>query len=276
MSTAVPSTIDQHYLDTGQAFDSVAADYDGPLGNNLLVQHMRSMLWQTVESLAPPGARLLDLGCGTGLDALHFAQQGYRVTAIDQSEAMVEQTSRRAQAPDAGRRLSASRLGIQELDRLAGEMFDVIYSDLGALNCLPDPDVLAQGCDRLLRYRGYLVFSVIGRYCPWELAYFGLRGDGGRAWVRFTRGQVPVSLNGHTVWTRYYTPREFYDHFGSRFEWRACRAVNLFLPPPYLIGFAERHPSLLRLLAWFDEHAGGLPLLSQAGDHFLLVMRRRG
>src|SRR3546814_8438415 len=52
--------------DTRRAFDSVAADYDGPRGNNALVQRMRRTLWDVVSREVAPGSRLLDLGCGPG------------------------------------------------------------------------------------------------------------------------------------------------------------------------------------------------------------------
>lgn len=269
------SSIEQRFQDTGQAFDSVAPEYDGPLGNNRLVQHMREVLWHTVEGQTKVGAHLLDLGCGTGLDAVYFAQKGYRVTAIDWSAGMVAQTLKRQERSGVGQRLTAIRLGIQEIDHLAGDTYDLIYSNLGALNCLPDLAGIAQACASLLRSGGCLVFSVIGRICPWELAYYGARANWRRAGVRFSKGQVPVGLNGHTAWTRYYTPVEFYRSFHSHFEWRACRALNLFLPPPYLAHFIERHSSLMRSLAWLDEHMGGLPVLNQTGDHFMLEMVRR-
>lgn len=269
------SPAEQRFQDTGQAFDSVASEYDGPLGNNRLVQHMRAVLWRTVEEQAKAGAQLLDLGCGTGLDAVYFAQQGYRVTAIDWSAGMIDQTCKRRDRTRVGERLMAIRLGIQEIEHLARAPYDLIYSNLGALNCLPDLTSIAQACASLLRAKGCLVFSVIGRICPWELAYYGARADWRRAGVRFSKGQVPVGLNGHTAWTRYYTPAEFYRSFYSHFEWHACRALNLFLPPPYLAHFIERHPSLMHVLAWLDNHSGSLPLLNQAGDHFMIVMVRR-
>ncbi|HEX7587176.1 MAG TPA: SAM-dependent methyltransferase, partial [Anaerolineae bacterium] len=47
--------------DTARAFDSVAADYDGPLGNNALIQRMRAQVMDTIEAALPHAAELLDL-----------------------------------------------------------------------------------------------------------------------------------------------------------------------------------------------------------------------
>ena len=35
-------------------------------------------------------------------------------------------------------------------------------------------------------------------------------GQWARLSVRYARGTVPVGMNRRTIWTRYYTPREFY------------------------------------------------------------------
>src|SRR6185437_83388 len=113
-------------LDTQRAFDSVAADYDGPRGNNELIQRMRATLWDTVCRELPGGGRLLDLGCGTGLDAIEFARRGYQVVAAAGMEA----------------RVATAHLGIQQLDRL-DDAFDGIYSNFGPLNCAPDLHAVA-------------------------------------------------------------------------------------------------------------------------------------
>src|SRR5271154_4829994 len=85
-------------LDTREAFDSVAADYDGPRGNNDLIRDMRVEVWRWLARIFAPGERLIDLGCGTGLDAVHLAGLGYRITATDWSPLMVERTAIRAAA----------------------------------------------------------------------------------------------------------------------------------------------------------------------------------
>ena len=256
------------------AFDSVAADYDGPRGNNALIQRMRDEMWRAVTRTFPAGSRLLDLGCGTGLDAVHLAGLGYDVLATDWSPKMVERTRVRARQAGLGHRVNVAVLGIQELERLSGDQFDGIYSNLGPLNCVTDMDTVARDCASLLRPGGRIVVSVIGRICPWEYAYYTLRGNPARARLRFAQGPVPINLNRHTLWAAYYGPREFYHAFARQFRLSRYRGLCLFLPPPYLIDYWARWPRLGSLLGWLDDRLGALPLLREAGDHFLMTLTK--
>jgi len=245
------TTVDARLLDTRRAFDGVAAEYDGPMGNNALIRRMRERMWRTLTEVFPPGARLLDLGCGNGIDAVYLAERGLQAA------------------------VSAEVVGIHELDRLGGEPFDGIYSDLGPLNCVPNLPAVARACARLLKPDGRVVASAIGRVCPWEFCYYAARGRWSRARVRGARQAVPVGLSGETVWTRYFTPREFYRAFAADFALTRYRALGLFQPPPYLIGLHERARPLCTVLGWLDDRLGALPLARDAGDHFLIVMTRR-
>src|SRR3546814_1517765 len=161
--------------ETRHAFDSVAADYDGPRGNNALIQRMRRTLWEVVHRELPSGSRLLDLGCGTGIDALHFANRGYPVVATDWSPGMVARTEARIAGASPPSPVTARHLGVHQLADLDGT-FDGIYSNFGPMNCVPDLDAAAEDCARLLAPGGPLVFSVMGRVCPWELGHYALRG----------------------------------------------------------------------------------------------------
>ena len=269
------SITDPRLLETQQAFDSVASLYDGPLGNNALIQHFRARLWCAVEAELPQGGRLLDLGCGTGIDALHFAMRGYEVVATDWSSAMVARARARVLEAGLAGRVQVQALGIQELDCWPPERFDAIYSDLGPLNCVLDLRAVAHSCAALLGPRGKLVVSVMGRDCPWEFWYYVARADWARARLRHAPHSVPVNLNRQTVWTRYYTPREFYSAFADEFVLLDYQALGLFMPPPYLIRLVERWRPLFTPLRWLDEHLTRLPRLRDAGDHFLMVLVKR-
>jgi len=265
-----------HLLETRDAFDSVAADYDGPRGNNELIQDMRGEMWNWLAATFVPGERLIDLGCGTGLDAVHLANLGFHITATDWSPLMVERTAARAAAEQVSDRVRAINIGAHELGLLeeAGA-YDGAYSNLGPLNCVPDIGEVSRECARVLRPGGRLVFTVIGRYCPWEVAHYLLRGRWARAKVRFARGAVPVGMNNHTIWTRYYTPREFYRPFRPHFTLEQYRGLCVLAPPPYLTGVRDRYPRLHQRLWSVDRRISGWPLIRGMGDHFLIVMRKR-
>jgi SAM-dependent methyltransferase len=262
--------------DTQDAFDSVAADYDGPRGNNPLIQDMRSEMWRWLDRTFLSPSRLIDIGCGTGLDAIRMAQLGHHVTATDWSPQMALRTSDRAFREHVTDRVQVAALGAQELHRLeAPEAYDGAYSNLGPLNCVPALDDVARECARLLRPGGALVFTVIGRICPWEIAHYLRRLRWKRVKVRFARGFVPVSMNNHTLWTRYFGPREFYRAFERHFTLVHYCGLCVFAPPPYLTWVRERHPDAYDLLWRLDRRLSGWPLFRETGDHFLMVMKKR-
>jgi ubiquinone/menaquinone biosynthesis C-methylase UbiE len=262
--------------DTRDAFDSVAEDYDGPRGNNELIQDMRAEMWRWLAKTFSPGGRLLDLGCGTGLDAVHLAKLGYRVTAADWSPMMIQRTAERAAVERVAEQVSAVNVGAHELHRLHdAAAFDGAYSNLGPLNCVPDVADVARECARLLKPGGALIFTVIGRYCPWEIAHYMRRRRWARAKVRFARTVVPVGMNNHTIWTRYYSPREFYKGFETHFSLQHVRGMCVFAPPPYITSVRQKHPRLYETLWAADRLLAGLPLIRTLGDHFLIVMKKR-
>lgn len=265
----------QHFRDTAQAFDSVAAVYDGDAGNNALVQIMRTYLWRAVEQSVPTNGSLLDLGCGTGIDAEHFARRGFAVTAVDASDAMAAQTHARTAKLDPANPVRVENIGAHELEKLHAEPFDAIYSDLGPLNCVPDLRAVARACANLLKPGGILVFSVMGRYCPWEMAYYALRGELKQARRRLARAMVPVELNRGIVWTAYYTPREFFHFFEQEFRLVGFRGLNVFLVPPYLIRWYEKTRAAMQPLIWMDAHFCAMLVVRDLGDHFLIVMRKK-
>jgi len=261
--------------DTQRAFDGVAAAYHRSNADNALLEAMRHRFRQAIDRYAAPRARLLDLGCGPGTDEVHFASRGYRVTAIDWSPAMAHEARRRVREHDLQDRVDVHHLGIHEIDRLAPSTFDVVCSNLGPLNCVTDLESAARLIADRVRPGGIFIASVIGRICPWELALYAARRDWPRMRARFAPKLTPVPLEGRTAWTRYYTPAAFERTFAAvGLEPVERRTLALLTPPPYLQGFAARHPAATAVLQRLDDAIGGWPGLREMGDHFLVAMRK--
>ena len=262
-------------LDTRAAFDRVAAAYDRSNQDNPILRAMRRRAIDAVRRHVPAGAAILDLGCGPGTDEETLAALGFSVTAIDWSPAMVEETRARIRRAGLADRVAVQHLGIHEVEQLAPARFDAAFSNFGPLNCVPHLPHAARLVANRLRPGGLLVASVIGRTCPWEIALYATRRDWARLGVRFKRGFAAVPLDGHTVWTRYYSPAQFARAFREAgFKTISLRTLGLFAPPPYLEAFARRHPGLVSALQTADDVVGRLPGLRAMGDHFLIVMRK--
>lgn len=68
------------------------------------VRRPKDYIWGTepssfareVSALLPPGARVLDLGCGEGRDSVFFASRGFEVTGVDVSLAGLRKAERLA------------------------------------------------------------------------------------------------------------------------------------------------------------------------------------
>ena len=129
-----------------------------------------------------PGFRVLEVGCGTGVDTAFLAAMGAKVVACDPSDEMLSRTKRRLANAGLGDRAGILSCGLQELPQFLdaldhAEGFDAVVSNFGALNCVPSLDALGVIGRRHLRPGGAMILGLIGRTCLWETVYFTARGD---------------------------------------------------------------------------------------------------
>jgi SAM-dependent methyltransferase len=262
------------------AFTRSAATYDAGWGGNAVGQWMREESLETLCRRFAAGQRVLEIGCGTGEEAVALAQRGVRVLATDVAPGMLDRAAARARAAEVEDLASVRRLAAADVGSLVREYgtgaFDGAYSSFGALNCEPDLPAVARGLAALVRPGGYFICSVMNRFYPWEIAWF-LACRGGRGATRRWRGwiEAPVSPEvSDRVPCRYYRPGEFARFFGSAFAVRECRALPLLLPPPYAAArWSGLGPVWRRVARWERRLARSFPC-NRWGDHFLMSLQR--
>jgi SAM-dependent methyltransferase len=85
----------------------------------------------------PVPGRALDVGCGSGRDAVYLAQRGWRVTAVESVDKALAGAERRA--AEEGVEVEWVKGDVAALDRLGLEPgYDLIY-DFGCIHGLADP-----------------------------------------------------------------------------------------------------------------------------------------
>lgn len=101
------------------------------------------------------GARVLDLGCGTGDYTVVLARRGARMTAVDLAPVALETTRQRARRNDVADRIEVARMPAEAL-ALPDDTFDWVVG-FGVLHHA-EPAALAAEARRVLRPGGRALF----------------------------------------------------------------------------------------------------------------------
>lgn len=255
------------------AFDAVAESYDASFSVTELGQLLRA---RTRTRLAQfrPGTHVLELGCGTGEDAVWLAQRGVTVLATDASPAMLEQTLGKARQAGVGDRVETRWFDLSSPVHDWGECFDGAFSNFGALSCVRDLAPLARWLAAHIQPGGVAVLVVMGSVCLWEIAAYASRWDWQGATRRWQRAGALAHVGGNVVRVYYPSARAVTRGFAPQFRCTHLEAIGVLLPPPYLSGFAARHPRWIRLLAHWEARLAATFPFNALGDHYLLELSR--
>jgi ubiquinone/menaquinone biosynthesis C-methylase UbiE len=241
-------------------FDRIADRYDETWTNTRIGRMQRNAVWREIDRLVQPGDRILDLGCGTGEDAAHFLEAGATVDALDGSPRMVEAARRRG--------VNARLLPIEHIGELpSDDAYNLIVSNFGALNCVPDLGALRELLVRLIRPGGALAICVMNRFCLWETAYYAIRGQFGKASRRWA-GESEAS-SGLRVF--YPSAQKIKAAFSPDFHLLHDLGIGVSVPPSYVRGLL---PGLLDRFERWDARIAGSRIGQAIGDHRLLIFAR--
>jgi ubiquinone/menaquinone biosynthesis C-methylase UbiE len=273
----------QNYEALAGAFDQVAPHYDAQYGpqSNLVMSWMRQESVALLKGTFPPESQLLEIGCGTGEEAMHLAQAGHKVLATDISQKMAGQTSIKARAAGLRDRITCLTIPAGYLGALKPDKaFDGAFASFGSLNCEPALDRLVAVLADLLRPGAAFVCSVMARWCPMEIAWYLGHGQPRQAFRRVHRGWQLASLpgvNGEPVnlRVRYFSISEMKRVFSPAFVMERARAFPLLLPPPYLDSAYRKHRTTFDLLEPWELRLRDRWPWRGFGDHFVMVFRRR-
>jgi len=264
-------------------FDALAGTYDDQFTDSLIGRAQRQAVWRELDRVFQPGQRVLEINCGTGIDAVHLASRGVEVLACDAAPRMIEVARERLGRAELASGLGAvlrakvrfEILATEQIGKLhdSAALFDGALSNFAGLNCVEDLSAVARHLAQLLRPGARAVLCMFGPCCAWEVLWYLVHGKPRKAFRRLhAEGSLARLAEGSTVRVRYFSVRRLAGIFAPEFRLKQWKGVGVAVPPSYVEPLAR--PFLLSLAARADRWLSHCPLLRGMADHVLLTFER--
>ena len=256
------------------AFDAVAGIFDSRFGYWLSVAAQRRAVRRILQETLPAGCRILELGSGTGEDALWLASNGHSGTLTDPAPAMLSLA--RAKLTSFG--WQGELLSAEDLDDFAtrylqnGPSFDAAFSNFAPLNCVTDLTPVARGLARLIKPGGCAMLVLFGPHCPGEMITELLRGRPRQALRRLKRQPAAARIGGHDFTVTYHRRGPLRRVMQPWFRQVRRTGIGIFVPPSAAEPWISQHPRLLNMLEALDGLAARP--FAMLGDHILYHFER--
>lgn len=258
------------------AFDAIAPIFDDRFGAWASVAAQRRAVRTALLQQFPPMSHVLEVGGGTGEDAVFLAEHGFRLLLTDASPAMVDIARQKLSSLGSCAEVVAGEdieRFAEERRRAGGPLLDGAFSNFSPLNCVQDIGSVAKGLAALLKPGAVAMLVLFGTCCPAEMLVETLCGRPQNSLRRFRRGASPAKLAKRKFEVFYHRGSELRRAFEPWFELERKIGIGIAVPPSAAEPWISGHPRLLANMEAFDRVMARS--LASFGDHVLYQFRRR-
>src|SRR5882724_2459691 len=259
-------------LKSAETYWDVAAEtYEQKFSGTIVGKIRRRVVWKELERAFKPGDSVLELNCGTGIDAVYLGTRDISVTALDLSPKMIALARDHAKAVNPINRPRFEVLATENLDTMEAGPFDGAFSNFSGLNCVENLEDVSRDVARLLRPQGRFLICMIGTFVPVEIIWFLLHGKPRRAFSRMLprrlSGDGPLVIQRPTV-------HDIAHQMRTHFRLVRWRGAGITVPTSYAERVAIHIPKIMAILAVLDQRVGHLPLIRSMADCVILEFER--
>jgi len=258
------------------AFNKQAALFDELYSTNGIVQYKRKRVRDHVDRFLNPGSKILELNCGTGEDALYFAQHGHYVHATDLSQGMQEVLLQKISSASLTDKVSWELCSFTQLEKLKNKgPYDLIFSNLAGLNCTGELAKVLRSFPPLLKPGGIIILVLLPKFCLWEtlLVVKGKFKTAFRRFFSFSGRNAKIEGESFRCW--YYNPSFIKRHVKKEFDLLALEGLCTLVPPSYIEDFAEKYPKTFTALKSKEEKWKAKWPWRSIGDYYIISCRKK-
>lgn len=262
----------EFHRQVGRHFDEDAEEFDDRYWANPVLQRIRQAFREEVKRIA--FVRALEVGCGPGLDLVHFGTIFPDKTfhGIDVSEGMIRLAEARIGAAGC-KNVSATVASADDVvDRFDAVPFELVYVFFGALNTVEDLGRTAERLYAKTAPGGHLVLTFVNQLYLADIAINLVKGRFREAFRRFKPVWGGYSRQRFLP-SKCLSPREVRAAFGRGGRELHRRGFSILYPAWYR---ARWVPKLRRASHWLweaDRWLNRTPMWC-TGEYCLYVFRK--
>jgi len=259
------------FQNVSDAFSKQSPVFDEVDEKNQILQWMRNQVHSHCLKYYKAGEKILELNCGTGIDAIFFAEQGLEVHATDISNGMLGELRKKVEEKNLHSRITIQQCSYTELEKISKKNFNHMFSDFGGLNCVKEIDKVIEQFKALLKPGGTATLVIMPPICPWEIT-LALKGNFKTAFRRWKKNGVDSNVEGISFHSFYFSATQLIKYFGKDYRLKELKGLASLTPPPYLENIPKKYARLFKTLSRLDEKFSHRFPFNQWADHFILTM----
>jgi SAM-dependent methyltransferase len=250
--------------------DNIAESYDNILSKNRFSEILRPVFQNILLQNTQQGNNILDLGCGTGEDALFLAQNGVNVTGVDISPKMIEIAENKTSENNLNKNLQFFCRDMESFLNENTNKFDAVISNFNAVNYVRDLNSFSAHASSSLNKDGKLIFTVLNKLSISEVFYNFLRLNLKRSWKAiFKRKELLITD------LDIYFPVAFSDFFQNQFRVKRITGIGIFIPPHNLTGMYDKLSFAIPFLLWLEKLIASVFPFYCFSDHYIIEMQKK-
>lgn len=251
-----------------QFYDSIAAAYDTAMAKSFIGRLLSQRFQDCLLTQFEGAARLLDIGCGSGTDALFLGGKGLQVYGFDVSTGMVEVARQKAAATGLAAKVHFSVGDATDSSTWPDGHFDGAYANFNVLNHLPDLGEFAVALSEKLQPGAFLVVTMMNRVCLSEVLGYLLQLKFATATRKFWSRQNTLALP-----MRLFFPSEAAGQLAPSFLLQEVVCLGLLVPPAQLYEGRYSRRFFEELATW-EQFLFKCRPLQRLCDQYILILKR--
>jgi 2-polyprenyl-3-methyl-5-hydroxy-6-metoxy-1,4-benzoquinol methylase len=254
-------------------FGRIASEYHYSFRDNISASLARTRIHEILNKyISKKNGKVLDIGCGTGIDAQFLASLGVDVYAVDSSEGMLYEAANQLlnTKEEIRNKIELRRMTISP-DNIANLISNVKANQLvlsfGVINFIQDIDSLFFSIGSSLEDGGICIVTSLTKSSLWDrILKIGYKRAG--------KQPKNVFIGGVSVKVWFWDCRDILIASKRFFDPIDIIGIGYIYPPPYLDKYIRQHPKVQEMLWKVDRKYESTRFAFKFADHIAIVLKR--